>query len=60
MFLFIFLAAVGLSCGTGYLYLRYVGSSSLTSDQIEAPCTGSMDQQGAPHRVRFLKTVIIF
>ena len=50
-----FLAAVGLSCGTGYLYLWHVGSSSLTSDQTEAPCSGGVDHQGSPHKSELYK-----
>ena len=55
MFLLMFLAAVGLSCGTWYLYLQHLGSSSLTRDQTAAPCTGSMDHQPSPHRSALFK-----
>ena len=51
-YLFIYLVALGLSCGKeGSLVVAggllscsmYVGSSSLTRDQTQAPCIGSME-----------------
>ena len=41
----IYLAALGLSWGTWIFQLCYVGSSSLTRDQTQAPCTGSLESQ---------------
>ena len=44
-YLFIYLAALGLSCSTWHLHslLRHVKSSSLTRDLTQAPCLGSME-----------------
>ena len=54
MYLFmICLAESGLSCGPWGLYLQQAGSSALTSDGTQVPCTGSiepLDQQGSPTR----------
>ena len=42
-FLNIHLAAQGLSCGTCGIFSCHVGSSSLTRDRTQAPCTGSVE-----------------
>ena len=43
MHTFVYLAAPRLSCGTRDLQssLQHVGSSSLTKDQTQSPCSGS-------------------
>ena len=44
-FLFIYLAVPGLSCGTWNLQslFQHAGSSSLTRDQTQATCIGSVE-----------------
>ena len=42
-FLFLNLAVLALSCSTWDLYSQHVGSSSLTRDRTQAPCTGSSE-----------------
>ena len=42
-YLFIYLAALGLSCGMWDLQLWHVESSSLTRDQTRAPCVGTAE-----------------
>ena len=41
VYLFIYLATPGLSCGFGDIYLQHVGSSSLTRHQTHAPALGA-------------------
>ena len=52
-YLFVYLVVPGLNCG------MHVGSSSLTRDQTQAPCTGSAESyplrhQGSPNTYLFM------
>ena len=42
-FIFMYLTVLGHSCGMWLLLLQHAGSSSLTRDQTQAPCIGSME-----------------
>ena len=50
LLLFIYLAEPGLSCSRQDLQWQHVGSSSLTRDQTQAPCTGSREPQPLDHK----------